>query len=37
VVLLTVGEKPLPAISGLEVHHLGGQDAWQSLAALELA
>jgi hypothetical protein len=37
VALLTVGENPLPAAAGLEIHHLGGQDAWQTLAALDLA
>ena len=37
VVLLTAGETPTPALAGLEVHHLGGQDAWDNLAALELA
>jgi uncharacterized protein (DUF58 family) len=36
-VLLTVGEEPIPGPDGLEVHYLGGQDAWQSLAGLELA
>jgi hypothetical protein len=37
VVLLTVGERERPHPAGLEMHHLGGADAWHELAALELA
>jgi uncharacterized protein (DUF58 family) len=35
-VLLTVGDEPPPAPAGLRVIHLGGQDAWENLAAFEL-
>jgi uncharacterized protein (DUF58 family) len=34
--LLTVGEEPIETPIGLDVHHLGGIDAWENLAALEL-
>jgi uncharacterized protein (DUF58 family) len=34
--LLTVGDTPITPPAGLEVVHLGGEDAWETLAALEL-
>jgi uncharacterized protein (DUF58 family) len=34
--LLTVGEAPIDPPAGLEVHYLGGLDAWKNLAELEL-
>jgi uncharacterized protein (DUF58 family) len=37
VALLTVGEAEVPNPAGLPMHHLGGTDAWEHLAALELA
>ncbi|NLS78043.1 MAG: DUF58 domain-containing protein [Chloroflexi bacterium] len=37
VALLTVGEKPVPPQGNLTIHHLGGRDAWQRLAKIELA
>jgi len=35
-VLLTAGDEDPPAPAGLRLIHLGGQDAWENLAALEL-
>jgi uncharacterized protein (DUF58 family) len=35
-VLLTVGEAPIEAPAGLDVHYLGGVDAWANLAAMGL-
>jgi len=35
-VLLTAGDEAPPAPAGLRLIHLGGQDAWENLAALEL-
>ena len=34
--LLTVGEAPIAVPAELDVHHLGGIDAWENLATLEL-
>jgi uncharacterized protein (DUF58 family) len=34
--LLTVGEEAIDPPAGLTVYHLGGLDAWENLAALEL-
>jgi uncharacterized protein (DUF58 family) len=34
--LLTVGEEPIETPASLDVHYLGGIDAWENLAALEL-
>ena len=35
-VLLTVGEEVASPPAGLAMHHLGGEDAWENLAAFEL-
>jgi uncharacterized protein (DUF58 family) len=35
-ILLTVGEEAIAPPAGLDVYHLGGHDAWENLAALEL-
>jgi len=35
-VLLTAGEAPIKPPPGLDVYHLGGLDAWENLAALQL-
>lgn len=37
VVLLTVGEEPISAPAALDVHYLGGERAWKTLAAVEPA
>jgi uncharacterized protein (DUF58 family) len=37
VLLLTIGETPLPIPAKLPTFHLGGRDAWRKLESLELA
>ena len=37
VTLLTVGEEPIKAPTGIKAHYLGGRDAWRRLEKIELA